>query len=240
MESPLLIALSRQIALRNQMDVIAHNVANMSTPGFKAQTMLFQEYLDQPAIRERLSFVQDYGTIRNLAEGPLQQTGNPLDLALQGGGYFVVDTVNGQRYTRNGTFMLDAERQIVTSGGLPVLDDNDQPITVPDDAVDIRMSANGVVSTEFGELATLKIVQFEREQFLQELGGGLYASEEPELPAENVQVVQGSIEGSNVQGVAEMARMIQVSRTYQSVQRLVDGEHERMRDMIRTLPRLPG
>lgn len=112
MESPWLISLSHQVALKREMDAVANNMANMNTPAYKAERMMFAEYLVRPQKDAPLSFVQDKGMMRDLRDGPLTNTGNPLDLALTGDGYFMVDTENGQRYTRSGRFQLDADGQI--------------------------------------------------------------------------------------------------------------------------------
>ena len=117
METSTYIALSRQMALRRELDIVAHNIANAETPAYKAERMIFREFLAKPEFREKLSFVQDIGLSRDLSEGPLATTGNPLDLAISGDGYFVIETALGDRYTRHGRFQLDAEGQLVTGTG---------------------------------------------------------------------------------------------------------------------------
>ncbi|MBL9034438.1 MAG: flagellar hook-basal body complex protein, partial [Rhodospirillaceae bacterium] len=117
METPIYIALSRQMVLRNQMDVVANNIANASTPGFKAEMMLLTE-VELPAERgTELSYVQDFATARDFSAGPLRATGNDLDLAIQGDGFFSVQTPDGVRYTRVGRFQLDANGTLITSQG---------------------------------------------------------------------------------------------------------------------------
>jgi flagellar basal-body rod protein FlgF len=240
MENPIYIALSRQEALRRQLDVVSNNVANMNTPGFKQQRMLFLEYLSKPAPAPapKLSMVQDYGVMRDTRPGPISHTANQLDLALQGDGYFAVETIDGQHYTRVGRFQLNNDRQIVDANGLPLLDDGDRPITVPQNAGRITIAGDGAISTEQGQLGQLKLVRFERDQYLDELGGGLYATNEPALPAEDARVVQGAVEDSNVQPVVEMTQMMEIMRQYQSNQRLIETEHERQRNAITKLARL--
>ena len=139
MENPIYIALSRQDTLRRQMDVVANNLANMTTPAYKNQRMMFLEYLAKPATvgglsGDKVSMVQDYGMRRNTAPGAITATNNPLDIALHGNGYMVVETRDGQRYTRSGHLQLDLDRQIVDASGLPVLDEQDRPMTVPQNA----------------------------------------------------------------------------------------------------------
>ena len=147
MENASLIGLSRQTALRRQLDVIANNLANVNTPGFKAERMMFEEYLmpvaNMEMARQRdgnMSYVQDLATIRDYAAGTLVQTENPLDVAIQGDGWFVVDTENGERYTRNGGFMLNAGGELVTSEGHPVMGEAG-PIVFGTEDVDIAIAA---------------------------------------------------------------------------------------------------
>ena len=184
MENPIYIALSRQDALRRQMDVVANNLANMTTPAYKNQRMMFLEYLAKPAATpvEKISMVQDYGVLRNTAVGPISSTGNPLDVALQGDGYLTVETRDGQRFTRNGRLQLDLDRQIVDTNGLPVLNEQDLPMTVPQNSGPVTIAADGTVSSDQGQIGRIKLVRFEREQFMTELGGGIYTTDEPPLP----------------------------------------------------------
>lgn len=239
METPLYIALSRQEALRRQMDVVANNVSNMNTSGFKAQRMLFLEHLEKAAHSdERLSFVSDFGTMRDVKAGPLTVTSNPLDLALKGEGYFAVETLNGPRFTRAGNFQLNSNREIVDANGLPVLDQNDQRIVIPAGSVHITVKGDGQIETETGPVARLKVVTFANQQTMNELGGGLYTTDQNQIPVAQPEVTQGAIEGSNVQPVVEMTQMIEVMRAYQSTQKLLDNEHERMRTAIQRLARV--
>jgi flagellar basal-body rod protein FlgF len=236
MENSLYITLSRQEALRRQMEVISNNIANMNTTGFKSQRMLFLEYLERPNREgDRMSFVQDYGLQRNTDAGPMTITNNQLDLALRGEGYFTVETFSGPRYTRGGAFQLNANRELVDRAGLPVLGENNQRITIPEGTSQINIKADGTVETEQGVAGKLKVVNFEDEQKLTELGGGIYSTEQPEIPVEQPEVTQGALEGSNVQSVVEMTQMIDVVRTYQNVQKMIDTEHERIRGAIAKL-----
>lgn len=238
METPSYVALSRQMTLRRQLDVISNNIANMNTTGFKQQRMLFTEFLERPGMHEQVSFVQDRAVVRDLAAGGLTQTGNPLDVALTGHGYFTVDTANGPRYTRAGNFRLNDQRQLVDGGGLPVLSDNRQPITIPDGTREILISGDGTVATELGPVGKLNIVTFKNEQLMTEVGAGLYVSDEEPQPAPaDTKVAQGMLENSNVKPVVEMTAMIEIQRQYQSNQRMIDTEHERIRNAIQKLGR---
>ncbi|WP_448188899.1 flagellar basal-body rod protein FlgF [Azospirillum sp. sgz301742] len=238
MENPTYIALSRQMALHRQMDIVANNVANMNTTGFKQQRVLFTEFLERPAMHEQASFVQDRAVVRDLAAGGMQQTGNSLDVALSGPGYFTVDTASGRRYTRNGNFRLDDQRQVVDGGGLPVLADNGQPITIPDGTASIQIKGDGTVATELGPVGRLNVVTFKREQLMTEVGSGLYVSDEEPQPAPaETKVAQGMLEQSNVKPVVEMTQMIEINRQYQQAQKMIESEHERIRGLIQRLGR---
>lgn len=238
MENPVYIALSRQMALQRQMDVVAHNIANMNSNGYKGQRVLFQEFIQRPAIGEKLSMVQDYASLRDLRPGPMLATSNPLDLALQGNGYFVVESLSGRRYTRTGSFQINADRQVVDAGGLPLLGDNGQPLQIPQGAKNIDIRADGTVLTDRGQVGRLQVVRFEKEQFMTEVGGGLYVSDEEPQPAPEVKVVQGMLEQSNIQPVVELTQMIEINRQYQSNQKMMDSEHDRQRNAIGRLGRL--
>lgn len=238
MSNALSIALSAQTALRRQMEVIANNVANSSTPAFKGERMVFREWLLREGGAAPLAFVQDWGTARDLRQGPLSHTGNKLDLALQGEGYFAIETPEGVRYTRNGRLQLDPARQIVTSAGHPVLDEGGAPIVIPAEARDISVSRDGTVATEAGPVARIGVLRFENESALLPASDGTYVTDAPALPAEGTKVFQGMVEDSNVQPIVEITRMMQVAQRYNSAKEMVDGEDERIKTAIDRLARV--
>lgn len=241
MENISYIGLSQQMALQQQIDVTANNIANMSTPGYKAQNILFTDYITAPSDGAEIHQMNDYATYRDLSIGNLIQTANKLDFALQGEGYFAVTTQDGLRYTRDGGFALNLDRQLVTKAGHIVLNDNDNPITFPAEAAQIRVSDDGTIASEFGDIGRLKIVNFENEQKLVKQGDNLYdAKDEPALPVANRRVVQGLIEGSNVNPVAEMNKMIQLMRLFQAAQKILQNDHDRQLGMIQKLTRVQG
>ena len=242
MENTSLIALSRQGTLRRQLNIIANNLANMNTTGFKAKKMMFIEHLTRSEgggsiAGQPISFVRDIATMRDTAAGTLKETGNPLDLAIRGPGYFVVETEDGERYTRNGHFRLDEAGQLVTQGGNPVLSDSGQPFFFSPEDSEIKISPDGIVSTENGELGRIRVVRFENDQELRETTGGLLTSESPPQDVETPDVAQNMLENSNVQPIMEIARMIAVERAYSDVKRFIAREDERIRTMMRELNR---
>ncbi len=238
MENSIYVALSRQMALQRQLEVTSNNIANMNTTGYKNQRTLFTEFMEKPAMHEKVSFVQDRAVVRDLSVGGMTQTGNPMDLALTGNGYFTVDTASGPRYTRAGNFKMNDQRQMVDGGGLPVLADNGQPITLPAGTSDVKVSGDGTVSTELGPVGKLNIVTFKNEQLMTEVGAGLYVTDEEPQPAPaDTKVAQGLLEGSNVKPVVEMTQMIEIQRSYMSAQKVIENENDRIRNMITKLGR---
>ncbi|MHC8509160.1 MAG: flagellar basal-body rod protein FlgF [Rhodospirillales bacterium] len=241
MENTAFIALSRQTALRRQMGMVANNMANMNTTGFKAERMMFVEHLvrskgGQKYWGDKQAYVRDVASRRDLSEGPIKQTGNPLDLAIAGDGYFVVRTELGDRYTRNGRFQLDQTGQLVTQAGLPVLTDAGVPIFFPPEEADITVARDGVISTQNGVVGRLALARFEDPQNLEQNAGGLYATDDEALPAgDDAGVMQYSLEQSNVQGIVEMTRMMEVHRSYDSVRRFIEREDDRHKKLIKEM-----
>lgn len=237
MENTIYIGLSRLSALQEHMNIIANNIANINTPGYKANKILFSEYLDRPkGMNETMSMVLDYGNYRVKDNGPIKSTGNPLDVALEGPGYLGVQGPDGKiAYTRNGGFALNATRQLVTQQGYPVVDNGGQPLTIPEGQNDIVIDETGSISTKDGTLGALMVQEFNDVQSLTPVGNSLYTTTETGRPSEKTRIIQGAIEGSNTQGVIEMTDMIDVSRTYQSVARMLQSEHDRIRGMVKTL-----
>lgn len=236
MENTVLAVISQQIGARRQMDVIANNIANAGTIGFKSERMVFAEYLQDIGDGQTISFVKDAAVVRDFRDGPIIVTSNPLDIAIRGEGFLEVETVDGIRYTRNGRMRLDGDGTLVTSNGYAVLSRDEFPIlTVPGDT-EIVISADGTVSSESGILGTLSVVTFENPYVLRKLGNGLYESDVlPDRATDATTIVQGAIEDSNVEPIIEMTRMIALLRSYQSSQNLGDQEHDLRRRAIGVL-----
>lgn len=239
MENSIYIGLSKQMVLRNDMSIIANNVANMNTTGFRGQNTLFEEYLSNQRGKttdkgadDTLSFVYDRGQYQNTKAGSIQQTGNQLDVALNGPGFIAIEGPNGQEaYTRAGDFQIDANGALVTADGYRVKGN----ITIPSDATEVKIDRTGAISTQNGQIGALEIVEFENVQTVKPLGGNLYTTEDAAQPATNTVVVQGALEGSNVNGVLEMTRMIETLREYQSLNQLMSKENDRLRTAIQKL-----
>jgi flagellar basal-body rod protein FlgF len=255
MQNTALIGLSRQTALARELDVVANNLANMETTGFKSDNSVFEEYLmpvaradNFPGAAKRLSYVQDRATWHNLSQGQLQQTGNPLDVALDGNGFLVVQAPQGERYTRNGALQLSATGQLVTSEGYPVLGDNGPIVLQPLDR-EVSISADGRISVLEGPTAgaesqrgKLRVVSFAQPDSLQKDESTLFApGDDGAAPqaAPNVKIVQGSIEKSNVHGVASMTRMIEITRNYSEVAQMLQNLSDLKKNSIQQLADVP-
>ena len=235
MNNTILVALSQHTALRLQMAVIANNIANSNTAGFKSERVTFATHLKDMGGGQKLAFVKESGIVRDPSDGPLMVTGNPFDLAIRGDAFFRVDTPQGERLTRGGQFRLDADGALVTANGYPVLGKNGLPLLIAPGDATITIARDGRVASESGEIGRLGLVTFDSGDELTKLGGGLYASDAEPIPSDDAEVVQGAIEASNVQPIVEMTRMIALLRSYQSAQSLAEKEDELKRRAIGTL-----
>lgn len=233
MENALLVGLSRQVALARELDVIANNMANVGTNGFKARSARFNEFIMPKASAESfkpgdraLSYVIDKGTPIDLSQGTIERTGNPLDVALRGDNYLVVQTPNGDRYTRAGSLDINAQGQLVTQSGQPVMGDGG-PITFGSAESNPRIAADGTVSTDQGQRGKIRMVRFANPRALTSEGANLFASPTAPLPAgPEARLEPGAIESSNVKAVVEMTRLIEVQRSYQSTANLISKTDE--------------
>ncbi len=225
MDNTLLITLSAQNALRRQMDVAANNMANVSTAGFKAEAVLFEPVIRRPAsISERpktVEFVRDYTIARDFRPGSLQRTDNPLDFALTGDGYFTIQTTEGNAYTRDGQFQLDAQGRLITHDARFVLDSAGQPITLDLTQGEPLMARDGTLSQNGTQIAQLGLRSFLRPGAMDKIGDNLWKpTNEQGTQATDTQVVQGMTEGSNVVAVTELTRIMEISRAFESASRL--------------------
>jgi flagellar basal-body rod protein FlgF len=254
MQNMLLVGLSRQMTLERQMDVVANNVANVNTSGFKADRSLFEEYLQSGAHEDnftsgdrRLSFVQDRGTFHDFSEGGTEQTKNPLDVAIDGRGFLVVQTPAGERYTRDGGLQINNLGQLVTAGGNPVLGASGPIVLQPTDH-DISIAADGNISVQEGIAHTdsvrgkLRMVSFADAQKLLKAGSNLYSAGAGTAaqPDTTSRVRQGFIEKSNVNSVTEMSRMIEITRTYTQISTMLQTQSDLHKSAIEKLADVPA
>ncbi len=244
MENTILVTLSRQITLQRKMNVIANNMANMNTAGFKSDELKFEEYL-APVARvdgfqgrdKRVKFVIDPHMVRDLSAGTQRQTGRELDVALAGDGWMVVNAPQGERYTRNGQLQLNGEGTLVTSEGYPVLGEGGE-ITFGPGETGIVIGKDGTISTSKGVKDKLRIVEFETPQAMRKQGNSLYESNETPTDSNTTSVIQGAFETSNVHSMKQMTQMIETVRAYTSVSRMLEATDETRGKAIQQLGRM--
>jgi flagellar basal-body rod protein FlgF len=237
MDNAIYIALSRQMALWNQLEVTANNLANVKTTGFKGTDTLFAKYVfkldqDDRTFKDKVAFVHDFGLVRNLAQGSFEFTGNTYDLALRGDGYFVTRGRGGvETYTRAGNFALSPDGNLVTMEGRLALGRNGAPINIPRDAREITVQGDGTIIDDIGRtFGQLRVVRFENEHELKQVDGtGFIADGEQPIDVERPSIGQGVLEASNVNPVIEMTRLIALNRAYQDNSRMIQQEDERKR-----------
>lgn len=236
MENSIYLGLSRQMVLRTNMDIVANNIANMSTTGFRGQNPVFEEYISDPRYGDDpLSFVYDYGQYQMTAPGTMEQTGNDLNVALNGPGFMGIQMPGGETgYTRDGNFQRSAEGTLVNTSGYPIMGQGG-PITIPADATQINIDEQGYISDQNGVIGQLMIVEFDNVQELEPVGNNVYTSPTDGNPAEKTVAQQGFLESSNINPVVEMTRMIKILRDFQSTQKVLETEHDRLRSAIQKL-----
>jgi flagellar basal-body rod protein FlgF len=255
MQNALLVGLSRQVALGRELDVIANNIANLNTTGFKSDGAVFEEFISPtaratnfPVPDRRVSFVQDRATWIDLSQGPLERTGNSLDVAINGNGFLAVQTPRGERYTRNGALQVNNNGELVTAEGYQVLGESG-PITLQPKDRNITISEDGTISVREGNNAAtesqrgvLRVVSFNQPGLLQKDGAGVFLAPQNVTPQpdKTSRLMQGTIEKSNVRSVMEMTRMIEVTRSYTQIANLISQQADLQRTAIEKLADVPN
>jgi flagellar basal-body rod protein FlgF len=244
-------AVSAMVMNAARQQILSHNIANLETPGFKQILTTAEDFMQNQAVYTSgngLTRSVDYiGTLGlgtqisleyiDYEQGALQDTGNPLDFALQGKGFFSVKTPDGNRYTRDGRFLRDADNTLVTVDGFQVLDDAGQPIELPDGEVSI--TSDGAISVNGTAVATLGIGVFDAPQTeLQHTEGNLFTGPTASTSEDVAQVVQGYLETSNANPTQLMTQLVEVARSYESAQKLVQNQDELLGKTIASLGRI--
>ncbi len=228
MDVPSFVLLSHEQALRRQLDITANNMANVNTVGFKREQALFHEYVEtseEAPVEDarQTSYVLDYGTIHDTAQGNFQSTGNPLDVMIDGPGYLNVESPGGGvAYTRAGFIKVLANGDLATSGGQRLLDESGRTINVPEDQMaKISITGDGTVMGADGPLGRLAVTNFADENMLEVRGDGLLDGTGGQfLTAKQTSLKTGGVEASNVEPIVETTHMIDILRSYQTSQRM--------------------
>lgn len=224
MSSGIYVATAGAVAQSQALDATANNIANATTAGFRGHRVVFREAL-ATAISLDTASVGGGTSTADRQPGALTQTGNPLDLALEGDGYFAVETPNGPRYTRAGNFRLDADRTLVTAEGFAVRGDGGSPISIPLDAAALDVASDGTVSSDGNVLGKLELARFDPTRLRRE-GNTLYAATGAPETGDVPVVRSGMLEASNVNVVRGVVDLVKVSRTYESLMRVIQSYHD--------------
>jgi len=236
MENATYTALTRQDGLMREMRIVANNIANLSTTGFRTEGVVFAEHVkslgpDDPSLSMATASVRE--TL--MAQGALVQTGGSFDLAIEGDGFFLVETPGGERLTRAGSFTPNQDGDLVTPEGFRVLDAGGAPVFVPQGAGPVGVAPDGTISAggqpvgQVGIVRPLNILGMVRED------GVRFRADDGFEPDLDSRMLQGFLENSNVDPVLEISRMIEVQRAYELGQSFLDKEDERIRAAIRAL-----
>ncbi|WP_068108430.1 flagellar hook-basal body complex protein [Tropicimonas marinistellae] len=232
------VTLSRQSGLMREMQTISNNIANLSTTGFRREGVVFSEYIAASGGSDTsVSMSAARARHVDMAQGALEPTGGMLDLAIQGEGFFQVQTPDGTRLTRAGSFVPNEAGDLATPDGHLVLDEGGAPIFIPPDSASIAVAADGTLSADGRPLSRIGLFSPAESASLIHQSGSLFDVEGEVLPAEAGTIQQGFLESSNVNPVAEITRMIEVQRAYELGQSLAERNDKRVSSVTETLAR---
>lgn len=238
MENAVYTTLNRQSGLMAEMRVVANNIANLSTAGFRKEGVIFAEHVaDLRRAEPSLSMAAAEGRIVNLAQGALVKTGGTFDLAIEGEGFFQIDTPDGPRLTRAGAFTPSPDGELVTAEGYRLLDLSGAPVFVPTDAGEVAVARDGTISAGGNPVAQVGLFRPIDPTGLLHSGGTRFDVRGGIEASDGASIFQGFLENSNVNPASEIARMIEVQRAYEMGQGFLDSEDQRIRAVIQTLGR---
>lgn len=228
MESAGYTTLTRQTGLLRELQVVANNIANAATTGYRQEGLIFSEFVKQTEGGPSLSMARGNVRMTSMLQGPLAPTGGMLDLAIEGEGFFLIETPSGERLTRAGNFTLSAQGDLVTPDGFRVLDAGGAPVFIPPDATNIGLSPDGTLSDNGRPLAQIGLVRPVDGFAMVREDGVMFRADGEIEPVEEGRIHQGFLEGANVDPIGQVARMIEVQRAYEMGQSFLDSEHERV------------
>lgn len=229
------ISLARQAGLARELDTIANNIANINTGGYRRESVIFGEYMKQPEEGgEALSIATANRHFIDFSTGEIKGTNNSLDFAIDGEGFFLVESPGGPRLTRNGAFSLNANGEIITSTGQRVLDESGGALLVPQGSTNISVATDGSLSVDGQTVGRIGVVTAKPETLVRE-GDNMFRAEQGYAPSTTAKVRQGAVEGSNVNPVNEIAHLIEVQRAYEMGQKFLESDDQRIQTAIREL-----
>jgi len=235
MDNATYTTLTRQAGLLHEMQAVAHNIANMATAGYRAEAVIFAEHVRAlDGTTDSLSMAHATGRAISPQQGALDHTGSPFHMAIEGDGFFLVQTPEGQALTRAGNFLRGPLGEVMTPDGNILLDGGGAPVFVPPDAASVSLAQDGTISADGQPLTRIGLWQPIDHADLIRRAGVLFTAETGVEPAEGGILVQESVERSNVDPVTQIARMIEVQRAYELGASFLDAEDQRVRDFLRT------
>jgi flagellar basal-body rod protein FlgF len=235
MELSTYTALSRQAGLLNEMRVVANNIANSATDGFRQEGLIFSEFIESGPGQSSVSMAGARVRNTSMAQGAMTQTASSLDMAIDGDGFFMIETPKGPRLTRSGAFSISANGDLVTSQGFPVMDAGRAPVFVPPGSHDLKLASDGTLSFDGNPLGQIGVFQPFDHNDLHREDGVMFRVDGEIDPVFDSQILQYFVEGSNVNAVSEIARMIEIQRAYEMGQSLLKSEDERIRSALQAM-----
>lgn len=238
MDNAIYTSLTRQSGLMREMRVIANNIANADTTGFRREGVVFSEYMKSlDSTGETLSMANARGRLVDLTQAGLSQTNGPLDMGIEGEGFFMIETPDGPRLTRAGNFLTSPEGELVTPDGHRVLDEGRAPITLPQNPGAVSVGPDGTITANAVPIARIGLFRPSDPNSILHRGGTSFSFEGEAEPAADARLRQGFLEGSNVDPMFEISRMIEVQRAYEMGQAMLEREDQRIRNAITSMTR---
>lgn len=244
MDNALYVGLSRQMTLRHELDIVANNIANADTSGFKVENLLLETAPRAPARTldgpKPVKFVLDGGVARDFGQGAIHVTGGPLDLAIEGQGFFKISTPEGERYTRDGRFRLSEGGKLVNQAGQSLLDEGGGEIQIAPEKGEIKIATDGTISQGSERVGKVSVVKFDALSTLEKTGDNLFrnTSNATPKPASTALLRQGALEGSNVNSITQITHMMEVTRAYESMAKMMDSTADLSRRAIERMGRV--
>ncbi|MBV1927131.1 MAG: flagellar hook-basal body complex protein [Rhodobacteraceae bacterium] len=229
--------LSRQTGLMGEMQIVANNIANAATTGYRQEGLIFSEYVAGASGKSSVSMGRAQIQNTSMGQGELTQTNGDLDLAIEGDGFFMIETPSGNRLTRAGSFAPNAVGDLVNMSGYRVLDAGGAPVFVPTGVGGVEIASDGTVSAQGQPVGQIGLFQPEESTRLIREDGVMFRAEGPIGPADTAQILQGFLESSNVNPIGQVARMIEIQRAYEMGQSFLEAEDERIRNSVKSLMR---
>jgi flagellar basal-body rod protein FlgF len=237
MQSGLYVSLSSQMSLQKRLETIANNVANASTPGFRREEIKFEAMVSNSS-NESVAFASAGDAFIKRDPGQMTRTGNPLDVAVQGDAWFGIQTPSGPVYTRDGRMQMTADGQLQSIAGYPMLDAGGAPIQINPNGGPVQIAADGMVTQNDNQIGAIGLFTIDRNAKLSRFENSGVVPDIPAAPTldfNRVGVVQGHVEGSNVNPMWEMSQLITASRSYDMVSNSVNQSEDSLREAIKAL-----